>query len=334
MNHGATVDFVAYFIVTYHLNSGTGTTPTESNKPAGATFTAAATTGISPPGGQQFKEWNTANDGSGTSYAPGATVAMPAAALDLYAIWEPVPTYPVTVTSEGTGASGSGYYAAGETVTVVAGAVAGRYFSGWTVAAGTGVIFADAASATTTFVMPPGAVALTAVFASYPPPVIQRPITVAPTVNGRIASDRLYARTGETVTLTLTPDAGYVWDAITVHQTGNETVTVPLTESADSNVRTFRMPPYAVTVTATFRRDDVAVEDLNTPKALKAFTRDGILYVSGLQPGATWYVYNVPGSLVYQGVANGDRETWHTTSLPQRGVYIVISADCMIKVVN
>jgi hypothetical protein len=82
------------YTVTYNLNGGTGTLPTEANKAAGATFAAAAATGITAPIGKQFKQWNTAANGSGTAYAPGANVTMPGSALTLYAIWENIPTPP------------------------------------------------------------------------------------------------------------------------------------------------------------------------------------------------------------------------------------------------
>jgi uncharacterized repeat protein (TIGR02543 family) len=98
----ATLSIVATttYAVTYNLNGGTGTTPTETNKAAGATFAAAATTGITAPTGKQFKEWNTASDGTGTTYAPSATVTMPNNALTLYAIWT-LNTYSVTFNSQG-----------------------------------------------------------------------------------------------------------------------------------------------------------------------------------------------------------------------------------------
>jgi hypothetical protein len=84
------------YAVTYELNTGTGTAPTESNKFAGATFSAAPATGMTPPAGMQFKQWNTSDDGSGTAYAQGATVTMPASAFTLYAIWESYRPYAVT----------------------------------------------------------------------------------------------------------------------------------------------------------------------------------------------------------------------------------------------
>ena len=88
-----TVNIVAApvtYTVTYNANGGTGTAPTEGNKAAGATFTAA-TNSFTAPSGKQFKEWNTSASGTGTGYAAGATVTMPANNLTLYAIWENIP---------------------------------------------------------------------------------------------------------------------------------------------------------------------------------------------------------------------------------------------------
>jgi len=76
--------------VTYDLNGGSGTAPTETDKAATAEFAAASASGLTAPAGKQFKEWNTAADGSGIKYAAGETVTMPAFALTLYAIWENV----------------------------------------------------------------------------------------------------------------------------------------------------------------------------------------------------------------------------------------------------
>jgi len=76
------------YTVTYNLNGGTGTAPTETPKIAGATFTVASVSGLIAPTGQRFKEWNTSANGSGTSCKAGATVTMPANNLTLYAIWE------------------------------------------------------------------------------------------------------------------------------------------------------------------------------------------------------------------------------------------------------
>lgn len=78
---------VTTYTVTYDANTGTGTVPTESPKAAGATFIAANGSGLTPPASKVFSTWNTAANGSGTSYGAGNTVTMPASNLTLYAQW-------------------------------------------------------------------------------------------------------------------------------------------------------------------------------------------------------------------------------------------------------
>jgi len=95
------------YTVTYDLNGGSGTAPAESDKGEGVTFAAASSSGITAPAGKQFKEWNTLPDGSGASYATGATVTMPDNDLVLYAIWEDIPLVPHSVTYNANGGSGT-----------------------------------------------------------------------------------------------------------------------------------------------------------------------------------------------------------------------------------
>jgi uncharacterized repeat protein (TIGR02543 family) len=84
-----------YYAVAYNITEGGGTVPVESVKAYEDVFYAAYADGLTAPGIMQFKEWNTAADGSGTGYAEGAIVTMPADNLTLYAIWE-LPKYTVT----------------------------------------------------------------------------------------------------------------------------------------------------------------------------------------------------------------------------------------------
>lgn len=79
---------VTKYAVIYDANGGTGTAPTESDKAADETFSAAVNT-FEPPSGthKNFLHWNLADDGTGTPYNPGDTVVMPANDLTLYAIW-------------------------------------------------------------------------------------------------------------------------------------------------------------------------------------------------------------------------------------------------------
>jgi uncharacterized repeat protein (TIGR02543 family) len=81
--------------VTYALNDGTGTTPTQASKYAGETFTAHdGTTGITAPAGKEFEKWK---DQDNADVAAGATYTMPAKNVTLTAQWRTV-TVKYTVT--------------------------------------------------------------------------------------------------------------------------------------------------------------------------------------------------------------------------------------------
>ena len=68
---------------------------------------------------------------------------------------------------------------------------------------------------------------------------------------------------------------------------------------------------------------------------LRAWTQNGVLYVSGLIAGKPWYVYNLYGQLICTGIAAGnDVETQCIASLPGRGIYIVKVGNSAIKISN
>ena len=97
------------YTITYDANGGTGTMEDSTNTISECSFTA--------PSGKEFSEWNTAADGSGTSYAPGAIASSD---LDLFAIWENsiiVTTYELTLSNSGV--SGSGYGGGAERTTTI-----------------------------------------------------------------------------------------------------------------------------------------------------------------------------------------------------------------------
>jgi uncharacterized repeat protein (TIGR02543 family) len=90
-----TIPVEVVYSLTYDANGGTGTAPAKEYLDAAETFTTAPWNTFTPPPGKQFKEWNTAADGSGTAYSASTTVAMPANNLTLYAIWQDI-TYTYT----------------------------------------------------------------------------------------------------------------------------------------------------------------------------------------------------------------------------------------------
>ena len=79
---------------------------------------------------------------------------------------------------------------------------------------------------------------------------IEYVITVAATENGRVTVKPARAAAGDSVTLTIAPDEGYVLDELSV--TGWNGKSVALAETGDGTY-IFRMPNSAVTVTARFR---------------------------------------------------------------------------------
>ena len=130
--------------VTYDGNGAdSGSVPIDTtNYLAGQTVTVAENSGNLVRAGYSFTGWNTAPDGSGTGYAPGATFAMGSANVTLYAQWTKLPTYVVTYdgnySTGGSVPSDTTNYLAGQTVTVAenSGNLVwfGYSFSGWNTA--------------------------------------------------------------------------------------------------------------------------------------------------------------------------------------------------------
>jgi uncharacterized repeat protein (TIGR02543 family) len=132
------------YTVTYSGNTNTsGTAPTDGSSPytTGTTVTVLGNSGSLVKTGYTFANWNTAADGSGTSYSPTNTFAINASTT-LYAQWTPVAptTYTVTYlgntnTSGTAPTDGSSPYTAGSTVTVLGntGSLAkiSYQFAGW-----------------------------------------------------------------------------------------------------------------------------------------------------------------------------------------------------------
>ena len=90
-----------YYHVTYDLDGGTGTTPTETDKEEGDKFTLHdGTTDITAPDGKEFDGWS---DGTNT-YAGGAEYTMPDDDVILTAQWKTAETkYTVTYDVNGGG---------------------------------------------------------------------------------------------------------------------------------------------------------------------------------------------------------------------------------------
>ncbi len=163
------------FAVTYNGNGSTGgSVPSDASSPysSGATVTVKANTGALVKTGYTFAGWNTAANGSGTSYAAtgSVTFTMPSNAVTLFAQWT-INTY--TVTYDGNGndggtapVDGSSPYNFGSNVTVLGAGtltLTGFTFNGWnTVAGGGGTAYSAGATIT-------GIAANTTLFAQWIP---------------------------------------------------------------------------------------------------------------------------------------------------------------------
>jgi hypothetical protein len=80
-------------------------------------------------------------------------------------------------------------------------------------------------------------------------------ITITTPENGTVTADMTTAAAGKTVTLTIEPATGYELETLTVKDAYNNTFTV--------TGNTFTMPARAVTVTATFKKIDYAINIAN-----------------------------------------------------------------------
>ena len=143
------------YTVTYNANGGDASlVPVDANAyQQGATVTVKAAGSLTRTG-YSFAGWNTAADGTGTSYNAAATFLMGAANVTLFAKWSLIPTYTVTYNANGGDVTmipvDANTYAQGATVTVKApGGLTrtGYNFNGWNTAAdGTGTSYATAAT--------------------------------------------------------------------------------------------------------------------------------------------------------------------------------------------
>ena len=166
---------------------------------------------------------------------------MPARDVSLEAVFEPIPTYKVTVKGGRTG-DGQDQYAYGDQVPIIAEVPDGSQFDKWTANVG-GIVFEDASAATTTFGMPMGPVTITAIFKPAPvPPVTKYPVTV----EGGKADKGTYAP-GEDVKITAEDRDG---GQFVNWSTDNKDVDFANAKAATT---TFKMPASAVNITANFK---------------------------------------------------------------------------------
>jgi len=209
-----------------------------------------------PPAGHRFVRWTaTPNVIFGNPNAPDTDFFMVHHAVNVTAIFEPVtvPAGRVIVNSLGTGSTGSGEYAAGETVTIFAGtAPPGQQFARWATST-SGITFTQVGSVTTnrgrhTFVMPANGITVTAIFEPIPAFLVNL------NSRGLGASGSGVFPAGTRVELFAgTPPPGYRfarWATTLGSGSGSISIT-----PADSAQASFTMPSRFVLVSAIFEYD-------------------------------------------------------------------------------
>ena len=183
------------------------------------------------PEGHRFTHWTSSIESVEFSdpYNPNTTFTMINEPVTVTAHFEPIPTNVVTVV----GGTGGGDFGEGVTVTINATVPTGHRFVRWE--SDPAVNLANAASATTTFVMPANDVTVTALFESIPAYTV--------TVLGGTGGGNF--EVGEVISITATVPPGFRfvrWESGPAVNLANAT----------SATTTFVMPANDVTVTATF----------------------------------------------------------------------------------
>ena len=147
-----------------------------------------------------------------------------------------------------------------------------------------------------------------------------------------ITNEPYIAAAGETVTLVITSDKGYELESIAVYDYYNKDVAVTL--NCTDNACTFTMPAHHIRIVVVFRSITTANEQWTMDNGqLKAWTANGVLYVSGIADGATLRVYNIFGMLV-EASPNPSEGGEFVLPLPGRGVYIITDGKRVVKVNN
>ena len=120
------------YSVTYNANGGSGAPIDTNNYLQGAMITAATSGTMAYPG-YAFAGWNTAANGTGTAYSPGATFAIGSVGVRLYAQWS-LATYSLSYALNG-GTNNSlnptSYAITTPTITLAAPTRTNYLFAGW-----------------------------------------------------------------------------------------------------------------------------------------------------------------------------------------------------------
>jgi uncharacterized repeat protein (TIGR02543 family) len=229
------------YTVTFDPNGGTGSM---SNQSGNYNTTAALTSNAFTRTGYTFAGWNTAANGSGTSYANGANYTF-TASITFYAQWT-INSYTVTFDPNGgTGSMGnqSGNYNTTAALTSNTFTRTGYTFAGWNTAAnGSGTGYPNGANYTFT--------ASTTLYAQWT--INSYTLTYTAGANGSITGTTPQTVTygGNGTAVTAVPNSGYYFvnwsDASTANPRTDLNITANISVTAN-----FALTQYTITMTAT-----------------------------------------------------------------------------------
>ena len=274
--------------ITFNAGGGSGSMASVTVK-AGTNYILPAC-GFTAPENQEFKAWEI----SGTEYKVGDSYTVNGD-IEIKALWENsviTPTaHTVTVKTDGNGTAtaSSAEAVVGTEITLTATPNAGYHFKEWQVVKGGVTIQGNK------FNMPAEAVEIMAIFEQDAPTIVvvtTYPITVVNSKNGDVTASHKSAARGTTVTLTVTPDKGYVLETLNAFdQNGNA---LPLTQQ--NGKYGFTMPASAVTVQATFM-DDNTMLNFFVDVSASDYYYDAVLWAvgKGITTGTSATTFNPNG---------------------------------------
>ena len=284
--------------ITFNAGGGTGSMKPVTVK-VGSNYILPAC-GFTAPTDQKFKAWEI----DGTEYKVGASCTVNGN-TEIKALWKGsavIPTvYTVTVSNDGngTGTASPSSAAAGMEIALTAAPNKGYHFKQWQVIRG-GVTITN-----NKFAMPAGDVEIKAIFEKNTPtgpigpigPIspgtATYPITIQSGKNGGVTASHKSAAKGALVTLTVTPDKGYVLETLNAFdQNGNA---LPLTQQ--NGKYGFTMPASAVTVKATFM-DDNTMLNFFVDVSASDYYYDAVLWAvgKGITGGTSATTFNPSGN--------------------------------------
>ena len=264
--------------ITFNAGGGTGSMKPVTVK-VGSNYILPAC-GFTAPTDQEFKAWEI----DGTEYKVGASCTVNGN-TEIKALWKGsavIPTvYTVTVSNDGngTGTASPSAAAAGMEIALTAAPNKGYHFKQWQVISG-GVTITN-----NKFAMPAGDVEIKAIFEKNTPtgpigPIgpgtATYPITIQSGKNGGVTASHKSAAKGALVTLTVTPDKGYVLETLNAFDQNGSAL--PLTQQ--NGKYGFTMPASAVTVKATFM-DDNTMLNFFVDVSASDYYYDAVLWAVG-----------------------------------------------------